>query len=160
MTKEATGSPVGRPKKPRALALLHGDDKVHANRINRREPTPSGRGDSITKPAMSPAASAEWDRIAPDMIRVGVLTEWDVGLFTEWCESLILCRAARVRAAQELTGAIVVLPGQASPMTAYQRALTNSMALASRFGLTPSDRTRLMTPLEASRHGDKADLIG
>jgi phage terminase small subunit len=65
-----------------------------------------------------------------------------------------------VRAAQELTGQIVVLPGQASPMAAYQRALLNSMALASRFGLTPSDRARLVVPLEVSQHGDKADLIG
>jgi phage terminase small subunit len=157
MTNGPTGSRRGTPRKPTALALLHGDDKINPKRVNRREPHAPG---GIVKPPMSPAASAEWDRIAPSMIAAGVLREWDVGLFVEWCESLILCKAARVRAAQELTGQIVVLPGQASPMAAYQRALLNSMALASRFGLTPSDRARLVVPLEVSQHGDKADLIG
>jgi phage terminase small subunit len=156
---DRTGNTEGRPRKPAALKLLHGDDKQHPGRMNRREPIPSGQGTrAVVRPPMSPAAQAAWDRIAPDMIAQGVLTEWDVGLFTEWCESLILCKAARVRAVQELTGAIIVGPGQASPMAAYQRALLNSMALAARFGLTPVDRTRIMTPLEA-QHGTKADLI-
>lgn len=111
---------------------------------------------AVVKPPLSPGASEEWDRIAPEMIRLGVLTEWDVGLFAEWCESLILLRACRVRAAQEMTGKLIIGPGQASPMATYHRSLVGAMALAARFGLTPADRSRLMMPHEAQ---SKADLI-
>lgn len=156
MTKEATGTRRGAPRKPTALKVLHGDRDADSRP---REPVPkSAVTGAVVRPPLSPGAQAEWDRIAPEMISLGVLTEWDVALFTEWCESLILLRAARVRAAQELTGQIVIGPGQASPMASYSRALINSMALAGRFGLTPADRARLMTPMEAS-HGSKADLI-
>jgi phage terminase small subunit len=146
---EKTGSQRGRPRKPTALRILHGQKVEHD------EPTPGG---AVTRPPLTPGAQAEWDRIAPEMISKGVLTEWDVALFAEWCESLILLRAARVRAAQELTGQLVTLPGHASPMASYSRALINQMALAGRFGLTPADRARLSTPLEA-QHGSRADLI-
>ena len=92
MTKEANGRPRATPRKPTALRVLHGD------RMPPREPVPqSAVTGAVVKPPLSPGASEEWDRIAPEMIRLGVLTEWDVGLFAEWCESLILLRACRVR---------------------------------------------------------------
>lgn len=154
MAREPNGRQGGPPRKPTALKVLHGD------KMPPREPVPrSAVTGEVAKPAMSPAAEAEWDRIAPEMIRLGILTEWDVGLFVEWCEALILLRAARVRVAQELTGKLVVLPGQASPLASYSRALVNTMALAGRFGLTPSDRARLMMPLQ-DRRDSVADLIG
>jgi phage terminase small subunit len=153
MATEAHGNREGRPRKPTALRVLHGD------KMPPREPVPhSAVTGEIAKPAMSPGAQAEWDRIAPEMIRLGVLTEWDVGLFVEWCELLILLRAARVRAAQELTGKLVIAPGAPTALASYSRALVNSMALAGRFGLTPADRARLMTPLDA-RRGGVADLL-
>lgn len=147
--------PAGRPRKPTALKVLHGDDKIHPGRMKRNEPMPTG---AVEAPShLSRPAKELWDQLAPEMIRVRLLTSVDVPLFAEFCESVILARLGRGRALGEATGRIVVAPGAPAGMTAWSRAMVIVIALASRFGLTPSDRARL--DLGQADKADSSDLL-
>jgi len=136
----------GRPAKPTDLKVLHGDRK---DRVNRAEPRPGGE---IVAPGwMSDEARANWDRLAPDRIRKGVLTSWDVEAFAAFCEALVLIQ----QGVREASGPMV--PGCASPMSRFKDAVSIASSLGSRFGWTPSDRTKL-TVGEAKRD-PTADLL-
>lgn len=130
----------GPAPKPTALRVLHGDRK---DRINDTEPTPAER--EVTAPEeLSDDARAAWDRLAPDLIRVGVLTTWDVPAFVIVCEAL-----ARYRAATKLVnGSALLVQGPngfvKNPALLVQREAEVTFAqYGSRFGLTPSDRSQL-----------------
>lgn len=146
---------TGRPPKPTALKLLHGDDKKNPARINRTEPHPVG---PVEPPDyLSAPARQVWEALAPGMILAGVLTSWDTALFGEFCEALIIARMARMQAAREASGKFASAPGAASPTTAWIKAMSIVITLGSKFGLTPGDRTRLTTQ-ETNRDGS-ADLL-
>lgn len=156
MVTPRTGNPVGAPRKPTALKVLHGDHKKNPQRINRNEPIPAVLSEP---PAMTRTARAWWDRLAPDMVRKGVLTEWDAPAFAEFCESIGIMQAARVNAMREVAGQWTYIQGQPAPTTVYQRTVVTFLAFCGRFGMTPADRTRLQTPVEGGGHGAKADLL-
>jgi phage terminase small subunit len=139
--------PAGRPPKPTALKVLHGD---RADRINTREPVPDAQ--PVEPPfKLTQAAQRVWDRLAPDRISKGVLTAWDVDAFAEFCEAVVILRAKR-RASKARPA-----PGQASPMSEYRAALGIVSSLGSRFGWTPADRSRLVMPGEPDAEGE--DLL-
>jgi P27 family predicted phage terminase small subunit len=123
---------AGRPAKPTHLKVLHGD---RDDRINHDEPQPAV---DVAPPfALTKAARAVWDRLAPDMQRKGVLTAWDVDLFAELCEAVVRLRTARRGSKRKPES------GGVSPMREYSSALDMVVKLSSRFGMTPSDRSKL-----------------
>ncbi len=126
------GQGGGRPRKPTALKLLYGDDKHDPQRINRAEPQP-GAGPIEPPWELSEAGRRNWERMAPDRIRLGVLTAWDVQAFAQFCEAV---EHARV----ELLG---------DDLLRAQRAVNICATLGGRFGWTPADRARLV----AVQHG-------
>lgn len=122
----------GPAPRPTNLKVVRGERE---DRINRDEPQPSV---PVEPPfALTKQAREVWDRLAPDLERKGVLTGWDVDLFAELCEAVVRLRAKR-RAANRKAER-----GGASPMREYQAALDMVVKLASRFGMTPSDRSKL-----------------
>ncbi len=125
----------GRPRKPDHLKVLHGD---RPDRINRSAPAP--RDGEIEPPyPLSDEALENWNRLAPDRIRAGVLTVWDVDAFAQFCEALVTAR-------HKIAGARVTpKPGAASGMSEYKAAITVVSTLGARFGWTPSDRAKLTT---------------
>lgn len=137
----------GRPPKPKALKLLHGDRK---DRINDREPVPAVKG--IAPPyEMVDEVQAVWDRLAPDRIARGVLTAWDIDAFAAFCEALVLAR----QGAREASGP--ALPGAPSPMSRFKDAVGLCATLGGRFGWTPSDRQKLV--VEGERRDSRDDLL-
>jgi P27 family predicted phage terminase small subunit len=153
MPTEATGNRQGGRSKPTALKVLHGDFKHDPQRRNANEPTVRG---TVAKPELTPSAGVVWDQLAPMLIKVGVLTPVDVPVMAEFCEATVVVRLARIAVMRQLTGQVEVAPGQASPVTAYARAVNVMTNLGGRMGLSPSDRARLVVP-----NGEKAvdDLI-
>lgn len=140
----------GRPAKPTALKLLHGDDKKNPQRINTAEPVPTG---DVEPPAfMSTRGREVWDEISPDRIRQGVLTSWDVRAFAAFCEALVILEHAH-EGALELAKA-----GQESHMSKFRQAVAICSTLGGRFGWTPADRAKLMSG-EGVQRDPGADLL-
>lgn len=149
----ATGARRGRPAKPTALRILHGDQ---ASRVNLDEPVP-GAAEVIAPDDLTEEARAVWDRLAPDLVRVGVLTPWDVDAFGMLCRELTWYHKARAL----VDGSNVLIAGAAgrlekNPALAVAHDCeTRFNVLAARFGLTPSDRQALKTAVPgASRRAD------
>ncbi|MFY1669506.1 phage terminase small subunit P27 family [Plantactinospora sp. WMMB334] len=126
---------------------------TRSDRVNTAEPVPSavdvGPPDWLTD-----AAVAIWDVYAPDLIRKGVLTAWDVEAFAVCCDAAARRRAAAVTLAQE--GEIVQLPvfDKNGKLTGHRKSRNPWLLVlnqadaqlgrwAARFGLTPSDRAQL-----------------
>ncbi len=129
---------AGRPPKPTHLKVLHGDDKKNPQRVNKAEPKPTEGAIEPPYP-LSDEALENWNRLAPDRIRTGVLTAWDVDAFAQFCEALVTAR-------HKIAGARVTpQPGAASGMSEYKSAIMVLSTLGARFGWTPSDRSKLTT---------------
>jgi P27 family predicted phage terminase small subunit len=146
----------GRKPKPTALKVLHGDRK---DRINHAEPAPAEA--AVPPPEdLSDDARAVWDRLAPDLIRVGVLTSWDVDAFVICCEAL-----ARYRQATKLVnGSALLVQGPSglvkNPALQVQREAESTFAqYAARFGLTPSDRSQLKVDAPGAVTGQGAERL-
>ena len=145
MARQPTGNPQGRPRKPTALKALHGDFKHDPQRRNPREPVP---GPTPVEPPehLSGPARKIWDQVAPDMIRTGVLTSWDVHTFAEICEAFVVARVARTNALREQAGTLTVPRGGTTPTSLWRAALYAINTGASKFGMSAADRARLATP--------------
>ncbi|MFF4548601.1 phage terminase small subunit P27 family [Streptomyces sp. NPDC001406] len=140
----------GRPSKPTALKVLHGD---RSDRINAAEPVPD-EGD-IQPPAWLAELEAEaepgtgsalgvWRRLAPDLIRKRVLTAWDVEAFAVFCDAVVGHRRAALEVARSgltVAGARGVVKNPA--LTALKDYAEILSRYGARFGLTPSDRASL-----------------
>lgn len=128
--------PAGRPRTPSNVAQLRGDYKVHPDRQNKTEPIPA---EALVAPPfrLTKTAQVVWNRLAPDLIAKKVLTHWDVDLFAEFCEAVVILRGRRRGARRKAE------PGAPSPMSEYKTAIGIVTTIGSRFGLTPADRSKL-----------------
>jgi P27 family predicted phage terminase small subunit len=146
----------GPAPKPTALRVLHG---VRPDRINDHEPIP-GEGEVTAPEELSDEARALWDQLAPGLIRVGVLTTWDVPAFVIVCEAL-----ARYRAATKLVnGSALLVQGPnglvKNPALMVQREAEMTFAqYGARFGLTPSDRSQLKVDRPGAGAGSGAERL-
>ncbi|MEV6897463.1 phage terminase small subunit P27 family [Amycolatopsis sp. NPDC051372] len=156
----------GIPPAPTALKVLHG---VKPSRINHTEPKPD-TGEVVPPRQLDPRAQAIWDRLAPDMIRKGVLTPWDVDSFATFCSMVVVNQDAIADVEQngtsmttvvrELQNGEVIYDLRKNP--AWQVARESAaliVTLGGRFGLNPSDRSQLSMG-EASGDADDDLLTG
>ena len=129
---------MARPSRPNHLKILAGERE---SRINRGEPLPAET--AITIPAeLSDAARKVLQRLAPDLADKGVLTSWDIVMFSAFCES-----AATYRHCMDQLGASdLTVPGSlknqvVNPLWRIAKDAADVMLrIGARFGLTPSDR--------------------
>lgn len=146
MDPRTTGGQSGPPRKPSALKVLHGDYKGNPGKRNTREPKPRGE---VKRPAKMSAGAREcWDELAPQLITLGVLTPVDGKIFAEFCEATVVVQVARGQIARMLTGEMELKPGAPNPFNSYARAVMTMTNLGGRYGLTPSDRSRLIVEHE------------
>ncbi len=144
---------MGRPAKPTALKLLHGDNKKNPQRINRTEPKPSTTAGDPPEWLSLPALTV-WQEYAPGLVRTQVMTAADVETFAAWCDAV----ARRRQAAAELEaggpvveqpivnkeGDVVGFKLVKSPWTLVLKEADAQMVhWGSRFGMTPSDRSKI-----------------
>ena len=107
------------------------------------EPVPDERR-VVMPTGMSAEAQRIWKRLAPGMIREGVLTFWDVDAFRAYCDAL-----ARAKEARDLVDAHgLLVPGRGglvtNPASRIERdSVRLAMQIGARFGLSPSDRAGL-----------------
>lgn len=131
--------PAGRPPAPKALKVLRGDKP---GRINQQEPEPDLTRCPDPPDWLNGRAKRMWRRLAPDMFAKGVLTWWDRDAFAHACDAAIAYRDASVAIATE--GRMV--DGKPNPnYTLLWRASDAFLKYACRFGMTPSDRSKIVT---------------
>lgn len=159
--------PAGRPPKPTALKVLHGDRK---DRINLDEPKPRA-ADSLEPPRkLSRRGKALWRRLAQDMSRKGVVTDWDLETLQAYCQAFDFAEQAaedvnangmRVTTpVKELADGTVVYDLKKNPaFTAWREATMTMVSLAAQLGLTPAARTKLGSAKEAESAKKGADLL-
>ncbi len=128
---------MGAHRLPSNVHELSGAYKRNPQRRNDGEPRPDNR--EVVPPFKLTKAAAEvWERLAPDLRKKRVLTHWDADLFAEFCEAVVILRSKRRGAKHK---AVV---GGPSPMSEYKAAVHIVTTLGSRFGLSPSDRTKIV----------------
>lgn len=73
----------GGKRKPTALKALSGT--LRADRVPANEPHPEGVAECPE--FLSAEARAEWDRLAPELEALGLLTAFDMAVFSGYCQS-------------------------------------------------------------------------
>ena len=132
---------AGRKPKPVALKLIEG------NRGKRRIPkTVMPPPACPVKPTgMCAPARKEWDRIAPQLDRLGLLTDLDRTALQGYCE----CYAHRAAAARLLHTRGMMVGKVKNPAAQMFRDMdTAARAWCAEFGLSPSARARMVLPDE------------
>lgn len=133
----------GPKKKPTKLELLQG--RPGRRPINRKEPSP--RAKAPRRPRwLSATAKAEWDAIAPELERIGLLTLVDGASFAAYCEVVSLFQRAQKALKKEKNLHYETDNGSKRPIPEIQILLDAARtirAFAAEFGLTPSARARI-----------------
>lgn len=89
---------------------------------------------------LEPAAREEWERLAPQLAAIGLLSVADLPAFAAYCTEFAIFR----RAGEELaTRPKARLKAQAQLIGARRKAAAEIRKWAAEFGLTPSARMRI-----------------
>ncbi len=134
----------GRKPLPTALKKLEGDRGKGRRPINTNEPEPPQ--DNIACPDwLMPEAQQEWQRLAPSLTAMGVLTDHDLEAFAGYCQAYARWREAEEFLSQH--GTIFKTPSgyvqQVPQVSIAMQNLKIMQSFCSEFGLTPSSRARL-----------------
>lgn len=142
----------GRKPKPTNLKILEGNPGKRP--LNQNEPKPIGNL-PLCPDWLEDEAKIEWDRMAPIMGQLGILSELDMTAFAGYCQSY-----ARWKEAEEFLtqhGSIVKTPNgylqQVPQVSIAQTNMKIMLKFCAEFGLTPSARSRIV-----SGDKDKADM--
>lgn len=137
--------PAGRPPKPTALKILHGNPGKRP--LNPDEPKPNAK--EPEKPAaLTEEAAAYWDNLVPILLGMRVLTEADGIALGMICSDLAECDEIAAAIAKtgkliknDLSGAIKV-----NPLCGLEAELKRRISAGlSNFGMNPVARTKVQT---------------
>lgn len=124
--------PRGRP--PKSIAVLKMEGQYRRDRHLGRGV--AADGEPTKPPRLSKDASAVWDRIAPELIRLKVVGAVDSAMLGAYCNWSVLADRAMAAATAD--------PDDATKQRMARLAGEVCYALADKFGLTPASRTRLI----------------
>ena len=134
----------GRKPKPTAIKVLEGNPGHRP--LNKNEPKPVKKAPSCPK-SLEPEAKKAWRRLAPQLERMGVLTEVDRDAFAAYCTAYARWKEAedfmtehRTTIFKTPSGYYQQLP-QVSIAQSYLKIMNN---LGTQFGLTPASRSRII----------------
>jgi P27 family predicted phage terminase small subunit len=136
-------------------------------RLPANEPQPAPAFD-LTVPDIlrdDAGARAEWERTAPRLQRVGLLTEVDLDALTLYCATFARWKAAERELQQH--GVMVTVGKKKKPTTRVSPYLMISMkaqqqcrALLMEFGLTPVSRSRVHVPKPDTANAQRDRFFG
>ncbi len=146
----------GRRPKPTMLKLATGNPGRRP--INEAEPQP-GAAVPEAPAELSPAAKAEWDRLAGDLVALKMMTALDRAALAAYCQAYAMWSEA-ITAVQQF-GTMVKSPS-GYPIQSPYVSIANKQAeimirIAAEFGFTPASRSRIAVPQE--REPDLLDLL-
>jgi len=132
----------GPAPKPTRLRLLQGNPSKRP--LNKREPRPADR--APTRPGwLLPEAKREWSRMVPALLRLGLLSEVDRAALASYCQWWARwVQAEKILTEQGLTFETPNGYVQQRPEVAISHKAAGMVkAYLQKFGLSPSDRSRL-----------------
>ena len=134
----------GRPPKPTPLRLLEGNPGKRP--LNKNEPKPRPRKRTPSAPQnLGEDGKKEWQRVAKELIALGLLTEIDMTALTLYCNAYQRYVDAERRL--DVDGMVVSTPNgylQQSPWLAISnRAYAQMKEIMIQFGMTPAARSRV-----------------
>jgi P27 family predicted phage terminase small subunit len=148
----------GRKPIPNEIKLLQGT--ARADRTHGAEPKPEPTIPDCPS-HLNDEAQAEWNRLAPQLCRLKILTALDAAALAAYAVSF--SRWADAERHVQDSGAIVRSPAgypQVSPwLSVANEALRQMKAYAAELGLTPSSRTRLAVATPAQPVSKWAGLL-
>lgn len=145
---------VGRPPKPTRIKELTGNPGRRP--LNTREPQPE-LGAPTRPEWLLPEAKREWNRVVPQLERLGLLAKVDRALLAAYCQ----CWARYVRAEADITANGTTFEtdkGYEGPRPAVgiaAKMIQQMTVLSAKFGLTPSDRGRMQLPESIEKTDDE-----
>ena len=166
---------TGRPPKPAALHVINGNPSRLPDLEERlaREPKPESGipicPDWLKKDTV---AFAEWNRVAPQLDALGLLTIVDGAALEGYCKSYSRWVAAEIQ--MDAAGAVIYKPGKKGkngepsdsnylaplPQVAVaQKYLQICKSFMAEFGLSPSSRARMAIPGDAAADDDEFEKI-
>jgi P27 family predicted phage terminase small subunit len=152
--------PAGRPPIPTALKILRGNPGKRP--LNEDEPQLDVKIPERPEHLMG-VARDEWDRLAPLLVKMGVLTEVDYQALANLCETY----ATLIDAQEKLRATGILIHNkrtgvfQQNPlMGIINRCLKDCLAIQMQFGLTPSARCRLHTGPKAKSTDNRWAKVG
>ena len=151
-------------KKPTAIRLLEGDRGKGKYPINKDEPQPPKA--PVECPCwLTGYARDEWERIAPSLEAMGVLSCVDINAFSAYCTAYSTYRQASEYLSSH-EPVYYAANGNAHPspyVNIMNTAMTTMKAFAAEFGLTPASRSRIIAgaklEIKHEEHDPMADLL-
>lgn len=147
-----------QPRTPTAIKLLRGNPGKR--RINRNEPKPQGGADP---PAwLDTEARAEWDRVAGELTRLGLLTALDRATLAVYCQSW----ADFVTATKQIQaeGRTVIGSKGAPVKSPWVRIAADAseamLKAGAQFGMSPAARSKLEAPVQQPVEDEHARFFG
>ena len=136
---------AGRPPKPTRLKLLQGNPGKRA--LPKNEPQPA-TGIPTRPEWLSPEAKREWNRVVPELARLGLLAQVDRALIAAYCQSWAMYVEAMADIKENGT-TFTTNRGYQGPRPSVAiaaRMLDKLNQLSTKFGFTPSDRSKMSMP--------------
>jgi P27 family predicted phage terminase small subunit len=149
----------GRKPKPTALKELAGNPGHRP--LNKAEPVPP-EGTPVCPADLSADAKTEWNRIAPDLVQMGVLSRIDTAALAGYCECWSRWRDAERNLSK--FGSVIKSPSgypvQSPYISIASRALDQMRKFLVEFGMTPSSRSRISAgPAPMKKPNDTRDPL-
>lgn len=144
---------MARPRKPSHLKLIAGTEKQC--RVNEDEPRPPVEIPPVP-PQFGAKARSAWDRVAPILVRMGVLTAMDALALEQMCETYAVIRHCQAVLLEygDLTyesGKDGACMRRAHPEVAILAdADRRFRAYLNDFGMTPASRSKVKAEGQAS----------
>lgn len=142
---------AGRPRKPTALKVLHGDFDKDPQRRNRAEPEPETEIPKCPE-KLTVVGRNEWRRVCGELKLLGVISLAERGSIEQYCqayEKLHECEKVvkeQGRFFESENG-----PKEHPASKAARSYADQCIKLLASFGLTPTSRTRLAVQSKAAK---------
>lgn len=133
----------GPAPKPRHLKVLAGTERKDRGAEN---PVEMEAGMPERPKFADPIAEEWWDRLAPRLLRMGVLTEGDGEALAKLCDYEARYQRAQhaIAESDRLTFTTASgYDGQIPEISIADKAFDRALKLYSRFGMTPADRSQV-----------------
>ncbi|HEY0839775.1 MAG TPA: phage terminase small subunit P27 family [Vulgatibacter sp.] len=146
----------GRPRKPTALHVI--DGTARPDRANRREPKPKV-AEPLCPTHLDEIAKSKWRELAPQLVRLGVLTRIDGDALAIYCQAYSRWAAAEDDVkANGITYTTANGMVRQNPAVGISSAATVTMATyGGKLGLNPADRAKLHGSGEDEEEEDLLD---
>lgn len=159
--------PAGRPRKTKEESTLSGMTKIKPDRYKDRPITSEVGFSTVTEIDCPPKYSAQtkkaWECIIPDLLSIKVLSQEDLpalNMLFDAYELYIRYYKKEIEIEKKTDFENITCIKKLRMINSLKKsALEDFIKLASRFGITPVERTRLIIPEEEASNEDPLDIL-